>query len=427
VFNSRGAVDELSTSPLLEIALPVTLSRQQVLEEDLSSALLQFRRRATQLGQIEDWYILNGTYPDDVAGFPDDIGPTIAVGPEVVQKSYRPAHLFLEPLVRADSLPGKGALVPHATAAVQLAGLYNRNPGALGLMGGARTLDMRRGAPSVFEPLNASPLDNTGLMTSIVNAVSTLERNGYVAPYTCLLGRFPFRKAYEPGAESLVLPRDRLEPLIGRELMHASAIDVPPASFTGYRPPSEEVWARRGLLLSLTGDPVDLVIAVEAMPEFRYVNSQGRYVFAVYERFALRIKDVRAIVPLSFGEPGAGRGRRIPGGGGRNARQVAEQRRQDAGKTFAGALDDVFDSALSALEKALSSARTALQSRRVARQGARRDDTGPGVSVDEGPSLSDDAEPGVSDDAEPGVSDDAEPGVSDKEGPDEPGDARVSR
>ena len=48
---------------LLEIALPVTLSRQQIREEDLSSALLQFRRRATQLGQLEDWFIFNGTYP----------------------------------------------------------------------------------------------------------------------------------------------------------------------------------------------------------------------------------------------------------------------------------------------------------------------------------------------------------------------------
>ena len=58
-----GSVDDRATADLVEIALPVTLSRQQIREEDLSSALLQFRRRATQLGQLEDWFIFNGTYP----------------------------------------------------------------------------------------------------------------------------------------------------------------------------------------------------------------------------------------------------------------------------------------------------------------------------------------------------------------------------
>src|SRR5438477_1301121 len=63
VLKSDGSVDDRATADLIEISLPVKLSRQQILEEDLSSALLQFRRRATQLGQLEDWFIFNGTYP----------------------------------------------------------------------------------------------------------------------------------------------------------------------------------------------------------------------------------------------------------------------------------------------------------------------------------------------------------------------------
>jgi hypothetical protein len=54
------------------------------------------------------------------------------------------------------------------------------------------------------------------------------------------------------------------------------------------------------VLLSLTGDAVDLAVAAEATPEFRSVDSQGHYVFSVFERFALRIKDPRAIVPMQF-------------------------------------------------------------------------------------------------------------------------------
>jgi hypothetical protein len=56
------------------------------------------------------------------------------------------------------------------------------------------------------------------------------------------------------------------------------------------------------VLLSLAGDAVDLAIAAEATPEFRQVDEQGRYVFSVFERFALRIKDLDAIAPLMFKE-----------------------------------------------------------------------------------------------------------------------------
>jgi hypothetical protein len=33
------------------------------------------------------------------------------------------------------------------------------------------------------------------------------------------------------------------------------------------------------------------------------VDEEGRYLFAVFERFTLRIKDPTAIVPLAFGQP----------------------------------------------------------------------------------------------------------------------------
>src|SRR4029453_918323 len=77
VFNSDGTVDDDATAALLEISLPVSLTRQEIREEDLSSALLQFRRRASQVGQLEDWYIFNGTYPS--GGFPDP-DPAAAAG-----------------------------------------------------------------------------------------------------------------------------------------------------------------------------------------------------------------------------------------------------------------------------------------------------------------------------------------------------------
>jgi len=143
---------------------------------------------------------------------------------------------------------------------------------------------------------NRPELNNAGLMQVVIDAINSLENNGYVAPYVCVFGRKPFQAAFTPINGSTVLPRDRIEPLIGRELLHASGIDIPPQ---GSDLITEE-WQSRGVLLSLANEPIDLAVAAEATPEFRQVDLEGRYVFSVFERFALRIKDVNAIAPLMF-------------------------------------------------------------------------------------------------------------------------------
>jgi len=148
------------------------------------------------------------------------------------------------------------------------------------------------------------PLNNDGLMKAIVGAINSLEEDGYVAPYVCVFGRNPFEAAFTSINNSTVLPRDRIEPLIGRELLHASAIDVLPHRFDLYdAKPDEEEWRSRGVLVSMAGEPIDLALAADATPEFRQVDVDGHYVFSVFERFALRIKDARAIVPLRFEKP----------------------------------------------------------------------------------------------------------------------------
>lgn len=278
IIRADGTVDERSVAPLLEISLPVTLSRQQVKEEDLSGALFQFRRRAAQLAQCEDWYIFNGAYPYRL----DKRGRGL--------KSYRPGFPFLERVPFKSFL--KGAPVPVAKHRTQQKGLVMRNPGVLGLIEGARTAPgsrVRNWAVEVDRPLRFK-----SLMKATVEAIGRLEENGYTAPYACAFGRGLFKAANRPQGGSVVFARDRLEPLIGREILNAGALNIPPRGFDQLA----AKWENRGVLLSMAGDAIDLVMASDATLEFRYVDAQGRYVFSVFERFALRIKDPRAIVPL---------------------------------------------------------------------------------------------------------------------------------
>ncbi len=320
VLKPDGSVDDRATAALLEIALPVTLSRQQIWEEDLSSALLQFRRRATQLGQLEDWFIFNGTYPS--------LGPSDA--PYDFAKGYRPDLPHLDASALPDKwVPMTGTPTPIAGVShgLQIEGMRQRNPGSLGLIEAPRVERLAReaeqarqeaeqaeqgaeGAPpqapqdqqAEQRAQQAWPLNNDGLMQAIVDAIDSLEDNGYVAPYVCVFGRNPFKAAFTPINNSTVLPRDRIEPLIGRELLHASGIDIPPHKIDLYNLDREE-WQSRGMLLSMASEPIDLALAAEATPEFRQVDVEGRYVFSVFERFALRIKDAKAIVPLNFRSP----------------------------------------------------------------------------------------------------------------------------
>jgi uncharacterized linocin/CFP29 family protein len=296
VLNPDGSIDDEATASLLEIALPVRLSRQQIMEEDLSSALLQFRRRATQLGQLEDWFIFNGTYPSikltpigraafewDKAGLPD----------------YRPdlAHLNASDSSQRARISGTPKSIKGLNHDQQVEGMRQQNPGSLGLIGGPRVEQQQNAAKA----LQAQERDNNRLMQAIIiNAINSLEDNGYVAPYVCVFGRKPFQEAFTPINNSTVLPRDRIEPLIGRELLHASGIDIPPYKPGRYENLNTEEWPRRGVLLSMANEPIDLALAAEATLEFRQVDLGGKYVFSVFERFALRIKDAQAIVPLMF-------------------------------------------------------------------------------------------------------------------------------
>jgi hypothetical protein len=300
VLHSDGSVDDRATADVVEIALPVRLSRQQVLAEDLSSALLQFRRRATQLGQLEDWFIFNGTYPS--------IEPKGGAQTEFVEHKgglpgYRPGLAHLDD----PRHPGQRARISGTPKLIkgnynlQVAGMRKQNPGSLGLIGSPPVAHLQNRAKTAL-PANAR--NDKKMQAIIINAINALENSGYVVPYVCVFGRKPFQEAFTPINNSTVLPRDRIEPLIGRELLHASGIDITPHQPGWYMNPNIATeWPNRGVLVSLANEPIDLAVAVEATAEFRQVDEEGRFVFSVFERFALRIKDVNAIAPLLFDFP----------------------------------------------------------------------------------------------------------------------------
>jgi uncharacterized linocin/CFP29 family protein len=299
---NTGEVNDVFTAPLVEIYEEVVLSRQQVNEEELSSTLLAFRRAANDVARVEDRIIFNGQFEyNSPTGTPVRTLSRIAGKHEyerVPPTGVSPAGMNVYDRVKvkdgdiADDYETRffqnhvSTTFPTVSSAAATAAVvrlgdnfhYERlkatNPGGLGLMYGA---DLS--VPKI--PLALDRRDQ--MVQDFVNAVNNLEAEGHLAPFVCVLGSAAFQATHRPEPATFVLPSDQIEPILGSQILRSSAI------------PGD-----RGVLIALAGDPIDLAVAVDASPQFLNITEEGKYRFRVVERFALRVKEPKAIVRLEF-------------------------------------------------------------------------------------------------------------------------------
>jgi uncharacterized linocin/CFP29 family protein len=252
VNEAELTVDDVATTRLVELWVDIELSQQQIAEDELSSALLLFRRAANIVARGEDRTVFQGRPNAPGAG---NRPPDFHVGPN------QGVPVALQ--IRGGTEPGDIDL--------------NTDPGAAGLL---EAVD----EDAALDLVIASPLGPDELVVSIVTAITALEDIGHLAPFYCVLGNDAFVAAQTPIANSLVLPSDRITPFLGRAILRSGTIPD-----------------THGVVISLAGDPVDLAVAVDVVPQFLNVTDAGRYHFRVFERFALRVKERHAIARLEFG------------------------------------------------------------------------------------------------------------------------------
>lgn len=215
-------VDDVSTLQLWTLAVHIELKQRQLAEEHLTGATAAFRRAANLLARAEDAIVFNGLPQAD---------PTTAQ----LQNSRIPLQCQVSGGQMLD-----------------------------GLVGTARST-------------------RPELVRGIASAIATLERNGHLGPFACILGQTAFVKANTPIPGSLVLPKDRIEPMLGTQLLRSSTLE-----------------SKQVLVVSLAGDPIDLVVATPPTVQFLNVSNEARYRFRVYEKFVLRIKEEGAASAFSL-------------------------------------------------------------------------------------------------------------------------------
>jgi uncharacterized linocin/CFP29 family protein len=225
-------INDSATRPLTTLAVNVGLRGAQVAEPDLESALVAFRRAANLIARAEDYVVFRGQ----------------AAANPVTPAPLRPCDIR-----GGDAFLG---LLPTALLIAQ-------------------------------EPVGVSLA--VGLVAAISRAVSRLEQFGHLGPFAVVLGHRLFNAAHSP-LGTLVLPSDRIRPLIDGPLLRSSWLN---RYAGGIEVPS-------GIVVSLADNLLDLVVAREISVRRLQVTVQPspRHVYRVSQRFTLRIKQPTALVAL---------------------------------------------------------------------------------------------------------------------------------
>jgi uncharacterized linocin/CFP29 family protein len=210
--------------PLVELSVEFSLTPQQVEREaELGTAVTLASRASNLIAQAEDLLVLQGEPAQDAAVF----------------NTVRRRGSFAEGLVSA------------APSAVQVAA----KNGEVG----------------------------ERIVQALTRACADLQARGQYGPYALVLRTDQYADASAPLENTLVVPADRLRPLVAQGFFATGA--MPEAT---------------GLVVSVGGAPIDLAVGVEPTVAFLQIGGTGHYAFRVFERFALRLKDERSLVRLEF-------------------------------------------------------------------------------------------------------------------------------
>ncbi|MDJ0719699.1 MAG: encapsulin [Prochloraceae cyanobacterium] len=283
--NNRLQVPEARTDYLLELVVEFVLTLQQVeREEELGTAVTLATRAANLLSQAFDVVIFQGV---------NSITPG---------ENQHP--LFRDRKVIARSGPANQGLLnaPRSEST------------------GEDNLQQIIHVPALETP---GPQQRWGENTfgAVSEAYARLQggeglAQAHYGPYALVLNFVPYADTYAPLPTTLIMPADRIARLVTNGFygmksrkdmsyekeMQSMGNNSSTHSYggcthfygTGTLPPL------KGVLVSLGGNTMDLVVGMDDQAEYVTQDAQGNFCFRVYERFALRLKDKTAVMRLEF-------------------------------------------------------------------------------------------------------------------------------
>lgn len=284
-------VEDDTTRKLFNLTVKVELSSEQVAEDALSSALLAFRRAANTLAQIEDLFVFNGFNETEI------VFRGYQRGADAVAKNTADTELTALDTHRntaktnmdkeAVGTPARVASSKRFHEAATRAQRGQKLKRAAAIVA-AHPHDMKGLATSI-SAVSVAALKDQGedvgekLVTAVVNAIAALEDTSHPEPFASVLGSNVYEEAHRPRTDSMVLPADRITPLLKGPLLRSGQMDKD-----------------TGIVVSLAGNDIDIVVATPPKAQFLQLTAEAKYLFRVYEKFMLRIKDPTAVHALDL-------------------------------------------------------------------------------------------------------------------------------
>jgi uncharacterized linocin/CFP29 family protein len=133
-------------------------------------------------------------------------------------------------------------------------------------------------------------------------AYAQLQGAGQYGPYALVLQTTPYADTYAPVAAGLVITADRIKPLMTAGFYGGGTLPSQIQASVSFTPPAAPAGSASftGVLVSLGGNTMDLVVGLDATTSYMQQDSNGNYRFRVLERFALRLKDTSGVIRLEF-------------------------------------------------------------------------------------------------------------------------------
>lgn len=313
-------VDEQEIVPLTTLQVRVVLHGAQMADAKLTSALEMFRRASNVIARLEDAIVFRGQKEKD-QGPPDDaLGDLKKIW--TVRGGHKSGGLLEKnkfykraPVRRTDAAKKAEVLeraMIAADAAIEAAAAAQdeakKKAEAVAIADAAAKVGAEQQAKAAADAANAAKADadrkvaaeataaaeadaaksaeavNSGqhLVHEVSQKIGNLEGEGHFGPFAVVLGQTLFARAQTASA-ALLLPSDRIIPFLGGgPLLRSSTL------------PHNE-----GIVVALGAAPVELVVATDISVGFLQVTTDPLYVFRVFEKIALRVKEKDAIEHLS--------------------------------------------------------------------------------------------------------------------------------
>jgi uncharacterized linocin/CFP29 family protein len=145
-------------------------------------------------------------------------------------------------------------------------------------------------------PLGAPPVPPPfvgDIITAVALGMANLSGTGQPGPYALFVPANRYAQAFAPPVAALQSPGDQIKNVVtgGFYMVPCLTVRQPLPS-----PPPPDV----GILVSLGGEPVKIIIGTDATTAFTSTDPQGNYHFRVFERIQMVVQDGRAFQTLSF-------------------------------------------------------------------------------------------------------------------------------